>query len=73
MRQRLLKRGEASGRADDNAETILKRFHTFSQQSMPVVEWYEQEGRLKRISSEQAVENVYKEARKAFIPETTVQ
>jgi adenylate kinase len=35
MERRLLKRGETSGRADDNAETIRKRFHTFVEQSLP--------------------------------------
>ena len=36
MEKRLLKRGETSGRADDNADTIRKRFHTFVTQSLPV-------------------------------------
>ena len=29
MKKRLIHRGETSGRADDNAETIIKRFKTF--------------------------------------------
>jgi len=29
MEQRLLKRGETSGRSDDNPEAIKKRFETF--------------------------------------------
>ena len=28
MKKRLLKRGESSGRSDDNEETIVKRFRT---------------------------------------------
>lgn len=39
--QRLLSRGESSGRADDNIETILKRFNTFKKESLPVVSYYE--------------------------------
>jgi len=39
LEERLLKRGETSGRDDDNKETILKRFKTFQEQSMPVVEY----------------------------------
>src|ERR1700753_1118818 len=35
MRKRLLHRGETSGRADDNEESIVKRFKTFEQTSMP--------------------------------------
>ena len=37
MRERLLNRGKTSGRADDNADSILKRFKTFVETSMPVV------------------------------------
>ena len=40
MRERLLARGQSSGRADDNEETIVKRFHTFLEQSKPVIDLY---------------------------------
>lgn len=40
MRERLLARGQSSGRADDNEETIVKRFHTFLEQSKPVIDYY---------------------------------
>jgi len=51
MEQRLLKRGETSGRSDDNAATIKKRFNTFVEQSMPVITHYEQLGKCHRISA----------------------
>eukprot|EP00878_Enallax_costatus_P032706 GHUV01035964.1.p1 GENE.GHUV01035964.1~~GHUV01035964.1.p1 ORF type:complete len:130 (-),score=45.61 GHUV01035964.1:766-1155(-) len=51
MEQRLLKRGETSGRSDDNAETIRKRFATFVEQSMPVISHYEQLGKCHKISA----------------------
>jgi len=38
MEERLLKHGETSGRADDNAATIKKRFKTFWDESMPVID-----------------------------------
>ncbi len=40
MEKRLLKRGETSGRSDDNADTIRKRFKTFLEQSLPVKDHY---------------------------------
>lgn len=40
MEERLLNRGKTSGRADDNSETIKKRFHTFVDSSLPVIEKY---------------------------------
>lgn len=41
MEKRLLKRGETSGRSDDNAATIIKRFETFQKESLPVVGFYD--------------------------------
>jgi len=38
MEKRLLERGKTSGRADDNAETIKKRFETFMNETKPIVE-----------------------------------
>eukprot|EP00899_Mesostigma_viride_P017523 jgi/Mesvir1/25772/Mv01945-RA.5 len=66
MQQRLLKRGETSGRADDNLETIKKRFDTFNESSMPVAHRYEQQGKLRKISAVPPPDEVYKEVRRAF-------
>lgn len=43
MEKRLLKRGLNSGRSDDNAATIAKRFLTFQTNTMPVVQYFEKE------------------------------
>ena len=40
MTSRLMKRGETSGRADDNVETIKKRLVTFHKHSEPVIAAY---------------------------------
>lgn len=42
---RLLKRGEESGRADDNEETIKKRLVVYKEQTSPLKEWYKNEGK----------------------------
>lgn len=49
MEERLIKRGETSGRVDDNAETIRKRFSTFVEETMPVIESYEEKNKVKRV------------------------
>ena len=49
MLQRLLKRGETSGRIDDNIESIKKRFKTFLDTSYPVVEHYMKLGKVKTV------------------------
>ncbi|KAK1752481.1 adenylate kinase-domain-containing protein [Echria macrotheca] len=64
MERRLLERGKTSGRADDNAESIRKRFRTFIETSMPVVDHYEKEGRVVKIDATAPPDAVF-EATKA--------
>jgi UMP-CMP kinase len=64
MERRLLDRGKTSGRADDNAESIRKRFRTFVETSMPVVDQFEKEGRVVKISATATPDDVNKETRK---------
>lgn len=63
MQQRLMKRGETSGRADDNAESIKKRFKTFVETSMPVVEMFEKQDRVVRIDATAGPDKVYEAVR----------
>ena len=42
---RLLKRGQLSGRADDNEETIKKRLVVYREQTSPLKEWYKNDGK----------------------------
>ncbi|MBQ9362210.1 MAG: adenylate kinase [Bacteroidaceae bacterium] len=44
LMERLLRRAEIEGRADDNAETIAKRFAVYHNQTEPILEWFEREG-----------------------------
>jgi len=64
MLGRLLKRGETSGREDDNIESIRKRFRTFVETSMPVVEYYEKLGKVVKVDSSLSVDEVYQEVRR---------
>ena len=50
MEERLLKRSETSQRADDNIETIKKRFKTFVEKTLPVIDHYEELHKVKRVS-----------------------
>jgi len=40
MTKRLIKRGETSGRIDDNEETIRKRLVTFHAETTPILGYY---------------------------------
>ncbi len=42
---RLLKRGQESGRADDNEETIKKRLVVYNEQTTPLKDWYKKDGK----------------------------
>lgn len=59
MRKRLLNRGKTSGRADDNEESIVKRFRTFVETSMPVVNYFEEEGKVIKVSAVGSEGEVY--------------
>lgn len=48
--ERLLERGKTSGRDDDNAESIKKRFKTFVDTSMPVVDYYRKMNKVVDVS-----------------------
>lgn len=59
LEQRLLERGKTSGRADDNLETIKKRFTTFENQSLPAIEYFGD--KVIKISSDAPIDSVYED------------
>lgn len=61
MVERLLERGKTSGREDDNIESIRKRFRTYYDQTMPVIEHYSKLGKLVEIDSTRPIDKVYEE------------
>ncbi|CAF4164422.1 unnamed protein product [Rotaria magnacalcarata] len=66
MTKRLLHRGQTSGRVDDNAETIKNRLKTFHDQTFPVLDLYEKQGKLAEVNSELAPDDVFIEVRAAL-------
>jgi len=59
MQERLLNRGKTSGRSDDNAESIKKRFKTFVETSMPVVDMFEKEDKVIKVMATGSEHDVY--------------
>lgn len=55
---RLIKRGQESGRSDDNAETIKKRLDVYHNQTSPLIEWYEKEGIRHHINGLGALDRI---------------
>jgi len=61
--ERLLARGESSGREDDNEGTILKRMEGFNAESQPVIEALKERGRVVEISAAEGPDDVFEEVR----------
>ncbi|KAI0062208.1 UMP-CMP kinase [Artomyces pyxidatus] len=59
MLKRLLVRGQTSGREDDNVESIKKRFVTYRDTTMPVIEHYQKLDKVAKIDSTPGVEEVH--------------
>ena len=66
MLQRLLKRGESSGRSDDNAEAISKRFVTYTEQSQPIIQKYAATSRAHRIDADRTHQQVWEDVKAIF-------
>ena len=49
MVKRLMKRGETSGRADDNEETIKKRLDLYYKATEPVITFYTSRGIVRKV------------------------
>ncbi|KAA1478813.1 UMP-CMP kinase [Dentipellis sp. KUC8613] len=62
MLKRLLERGKTSGREDDNVESITKRFRTYKDQTMPVIQYYDKLHKVAEIDSTASIEIVHAEA-----------
>lgn len=68
--QRLMYRGQFSGRSDDNVRSIEKRFETF-QTMMPVLEHYEFMGLLKKVDGSRSQDEVFDELSKLLFQKET--
>ena len=63
---RLIKRGQMSGRADDNEETIKKRLVVYHSQTQPLIEWYKQEGLHHHINGLGTLERIFADIQKVI-------
>lgn len=64
--ERLLKRGEISGRSDDNLETIEKRILVYETQTKPVIDFYKKNKVYKAIEGVGSVEEIFVAISKAI-------
>lgn len=56
---RLIKRGQESGRADDNEETIKKRLVVYHSQTSPLIDWYKEDGKYCHINGLGTMDGIF--------------
>lgn len=66
LMKRLILRGQQSGRADDNEETIKKRLVVYHSQTQPLIEWYKQEGLHHHINGLGTLERIFADIQKVI-------
>ncbi|KAL8555688.1 hypothetical protein ACS0TY_003490 [Phlomoides rotata] len=64
MEKRLLSRNQ--GRDDDNIETIRKRFKVYVESSLPVIEYYNSKGKVRKMDASKPIEEVFEDVKEVF-------
>lgn len=65
--QRCLSRGQAgSGRTDDNEQSLRKRMVTFTTETWPIIQLYEAEGKVQKVSASGTPDQVFQDVRRVF-------
>lgn len=63
----MLERGKTSGRADDNIDTIKKRFHTFQTETRPIIDYYQMQNKVYHIVADASINEVWEKVEKVLI------
>jgi adenylate kinase family enzyme len=66
MEERLINRGKTSGRADDNPESIKKRFLTYRNDTLPVIEKYRTHQMLAHVDANRNPDEIWVDVQKEF-------
>jgi adenylate kinase len=64
--ERMLRRAEDEGRADDTPDVIAERLRTYHEQTKPVVEHYRAAGRLVPLHGERTIDEVWTDVQEAL-------
>lgn len=70
--ERCIKRGQAgSGRTDDNMESLKKRFNTYMNDTMPIIDHYRALGKVRQIDANECPDTVFKKVDSALVEAQT--
>ena len=64
MIERILERAKTSGRDDDNMESLKKRFGVFNNETIPVVEYFDKIGKVRRVQAIGTIDGVFEDVKK---------
>ncbi len=64
MIERILERAKTSGRDDDNMESLKKRFGVFNNETLPVVEYFQNLGKVRRVQAIGTIDGVFEDVKK---------
>jgi adenylate kinase len=64
--KRIIARGKTSGRSDDNEETAKKRLDTYYSQTLPLKDFYINEGKYAKIEGVGSIETIFGDIKKAI-------
>lgn len=63
---RLIKRGQESGRSDDNLETIKQRLEVYHTQTSPLKEYYTAEGKYHAIEGSGSISGIFEKIKSSL-------
>ena len=64
--QRILSRGETSGRSDDTEESIKVRFEIYTQDTEPLIDFYNKQDKVLKINAVGEIDVIYRNIEKHF-------
>lgn len=65
--ERCIKRGQAgSGRTDDNMDSLKKRFNTYMNDTMPIINHYRSLGKVRQIDANECPDTVFGDVKAAL-------
>lgn len=64
--ERMIKRGQQTGRADDNIDTIKNRLKVYHESTTPLRDYYINEGKYRAINGHGSVDEIFAEISKAI-------
>ncbi|MDE7110490.1 MAG: adenylate kinase [Muribaculaceae bacterium] len=73
LTERLINRGKASGRADDNAATIAKRLEVYNRQTQPLKEFYNHRQCYYPVNGSGDIDNIFRAITEIIDPISNAQ